>query len=168
MGGVFQHAQPVFLREGKNPVHVAGQAAVMHRHDGLGTRRDGGFDLAGVDIERDRIAVHQHRIGAQIADHLGGGGKGQGRRNHLVAGADAHGFQCQMQAGRGRVDSNALHAATQKIAEFLFKGARFRPGGDPAGTHGVGNGGDFFFADVGTGEGDEGRCVHDRRYCRRW
>ena len=168
VGGIFQHTQLVLARNGENRVHVAGQAAVVHRHDGLGARRDGGLDLARVDIERDRIAIDQHRIGAQVTDHLGGGGEGQRGRDHLVTGADAHGFQRQMQAGGGGIDGNAMHAAAQVVTKLLFEGARFRAGGDPAGTHGMGNGGDFFLADVGAGEGDEGGSIHDRGYCRRW
>ena len=56
--------------------------------------------------------------------------------------------------------SNGL-IARLGVSEFLLEGAGFGAGGDPAGTHGLRDGGNFFLADVGASKGDEGRCAHE-------
>ena len=131
--GVFHHFQAMRARNGQNGVHVAGQAPVVHRQDGLGPGRDGGADGLGGDVQRDRVHVHQHRVGTQVAHHLHGGGEGQRGRDHLVARADPQGLQREVQAGGGGVDGDALQPlAAQVVGEGLLEGTGFGAGGDPA------------------------------------
>ena len=170
--GILHHLEPMLLSDRKDFIHSAGQAAVVHRHDGLGPWRDGGADGLGGDVQRHRVHVHQHGVGAEVAHHLHRGGEGEGGRDHLVARADAQGFQCEVQAGGGRVDGDGLQsAAPQVVGEGLFEGAGLRAGGHPARAQGVGDGGDFGVANVGPGEGEEGlggiRLVHVKNPLRR-
>jgi hypothetical protein len=66
-----------------------------------------------------RVDVDQHRLRAQVAHHFGGGGEGQGRHDHFVAGADAERFERQVQAGGGRIDGDRLDPAAQVGGEIL-------------------------------------------------
>ena len=157
MGSVFHHFQAVLLCNGVDGVHVHRQTGIVHRHQRLGPRGDGRFNGSGVDVERGRIDVHQPHVGAQVAHHLGGGGEGVRGGDDLVTGADAQGFQRQVQASRGRVDSNRLQAGVaQVIDKGLLEQAGLGAGGDPAGTQGVHHFRDFFLADFGQGKGQEG------------
>ena len=54
---------------------------------------DGGLDQGRVDVAVARLDVDEHRLGAGQHDGLGRGGKGEGRGDDLVAGADALGHQ---------------------------------------------------------------------------
>ena len=89
MGGVFDHLQPVALRDGQDGRHVGRQAGVVHRQDGLGAWRDRRLDGEAVDVQRDRVDVDQLHVGAEVAHHLGRGGEGVRGGDDLVAGADA-------------------------------------------------------------------------------
>jgi Fe-S-cluster containining protein len=159
VGGVLDHLQAVAAGDGAHGVHVHGQAGVVHREDGLGARRDRGLDGGGVDVQRRRVDVHQPHVRAQVAHDLGGGGEGVRGRDDLVAGADAEGFERQVQPGRGRVDRDGLDARrAEEGGEVLLEAARLRAGGDPAGFQGVDDLGDFLVADLGQGEREEGQC----------
>ena len=150
----------MLLGNGQDRVHIARQAAVVHGHDGFGAGRDGGADLFRVNVQRDRVHIHQHRIGPQIAHHLHRGGEGERRRNHLIARTYAQRLQRQMQTGGGGVDGNALHAVTaQVVGKSLLKGEGFGASGDPTRAQGFGDGGNLGIGDVGAGEWEEG-CTH--------
>ena len=69
-------------------VHVGDQPIEMHRHDGLGSRRDGGANRAGIDVEGHRVDVDEPRRRADARDAAGGGEEREGRGDDFVAGAD--------------------------------------------------------------------------------
>ena len=171
MGGVFHHLQTVSLRHGVQGRHVGGQSCVVHRHDGLGARIDGGLDRTRVDVQGEWVDVDQADIGAQVAHHFGRGGEGVGGGDDLVARADADGFKCQVQARGGRVDGQAMQGlavhvvAAQEFGEVLLKAAGLGPGGDPAAAQRVHDFGDFVFTDVGQREGQKGLIGHGAQAC---
>ena len=59
--GIFDHRQPVLIRQRQDRVHVHRMSVDVHRHDRAGTRGDLGFECTGVKAPRDRIAVNQNR-----------------------------------------------------------------------------------------------------------
>ena len=158
--GVFHHLQVAVGRQLEQRSHVGGQAGVVHRHDGLGARRDRFLDRGGVDVQRRRVDVDQLHVGTQVAHHLGGGGEGVGGRDDLVAGADAQGLQRQVQAGGGGIDGHRMQRrVTEKGPEILFEALRLGAGGDPAALQRIDDLGNLVLADLGQGEGEEGRAV---------
>jgi hypothetical protein len=135
---------------------VAGQAGVMHRHDGARVRRDRGLDGGDGDRHPLGLDVDEHRLRAQVAHHFRGGGEGQGGNDDLVAGADADALQRKMQPGRGRIDRDRLQAAVAEIGlEVELELARHRAGRDPAGTQTGDDGLDLGLVDVGQCERQE-------------
>ena len=65
-------------------------AEQVHRHDRLRPRRDPRGDVVGIEVERDRVDVGEHRRRADARDRLRRGEEREGRADHLVAGADPH------------------------------------------------------------------------------
>ena len=55
--------------------HIAGMSVAMHRHDGSGLRRDGGFDLVRIEVECVRVDVHEHRLNTVPQQGMGGSDK---------------------------------------------------------------------------------------------
>ena len=71
-----------------------------------------GFDLGGVQVEGQRIGVHEDRRRAAVAHRVGGGDIGQGRDDHLVAGLNTQRHQRQVQRRRAVVAGHGVaHAA---------------------------------------------------------
>jgi hypothetical protein len=104
-------------------------------HDGARARRDLVLDLGGIDVERHRVDVHEHRPGAGAGDAAGGGEEGERRQQHLVAGADLQGVQGQ----RHRVGAGG---AADAVAGAAVGGDLVLQGGDlgaeddlPGGQH---------------------------------
>ena len=50
--------------------------------------------------------------------------------------------------------------ALQIGGKFLLECFGFRPRGNPTAAHGVRDGGNFFFSDIGAGKGDESGFCH--------
>ena len=71
---------------GRMARQVAGHAELVHAEDGAGARGDGRFDQLRIDVEGQRVDVHEHRRRAAIADAVGRGDEGMADRDHLVAG----------------------------------------------------------------------------------
>ena len=158
MGGVFDHAQAMAARDVEDLQHVDRQTGVMDRDDRAGARRDRGLDQFGVDVQRCRVDVDQHHIGAQVADNFGRGGKGMGGGDDLVARADAQRFERQMQAGGGRIDGDAFDLRLgQKFGKSQFEALCFRAGGDPTRTQGIDHFVDLVLANFGQGERQKGQ-----------
>jgi len=170
--GVFHHLQAVLLCNRQQRRHVGRQAGVVHRHDGLGARRDGGLHSPRADGQRGGVDVDQLHIGAQITHHLGGGGEGVRGGDDLVAGADAECLQGQVKPGGGAVDGDAVQAlaaclVTQESGEVTFEPARLRAGGHPAAAQRVDDLGDLFFADFWQGERQERQRGQEGQLWRR-
>ena len=94
---VFDHHQPVAQRDGVDGRHVGHLAVEADRHDGPRARRDRGLDQGRIDIAGIGLDIDIHRLAAQQHDHLGGGGKGEGRGDDLVTGLQGYGHQRDQQ-----------------------------------------------------------------------
>jgi hypothetical protein len=69
---------------------------------------DEAFDGRGVDVERRRVDVAEHRPGAGAGDGARGREEGVGRREHLVARPDAEHHQRDQQRIGARRDADAM------------------------------------------------------------
>jgi hypothetical protein len=82
---VLDDQQPVPVGDCHDGVHIATHAGVMHRYNGTSARRDGGFDLLLIEVQRVRADIDEdwHRT----AQHEGVGGRDErvGRHDHFVA-----------------------------------------------------------------------------------
>ena len=65
-------------------------AEQVHRHDRLRAGRDARGDLGGVEVERDRVDVGEHRSCPGPGNRLGRGVERERGADDLVAGADPH------------------------------------------------------------------------------
>ena len=72
-----------------NARHVARLATVVHDDDPASVGGDEPPYLIGIDAQRGRIDVREDRRRALVEQTVGGGGKGQGCGDDLVAGAEA-------------------------------------------------------------------------------
>ena len=158
---VLDHAQAVAAGDVEDRRHVGGQAAVVHRdRSPCVFGRDRRLDRVRVDAERRRVDVDQLHVGAEVAHDLGGGGEGVGRRDHLVARADAERLEREVQAGGRRVDGERLQRrVAEEGAEVVLEALGLRAGGEPAGTQRVDDLGDLVVADLGRAKGRKGRLI---------
>ncbi len=74
---------------GEDAVHVAGDAGIVHRQDGLAARAQRRRDQRLVQVQRVGADVDEHRYRAAQHEGIGGGAEGEGRQDHLVPGTDA-------------------------------------------------------------------------------
>ena len=84
--GILDQRQP----EGGELGERRGAAEEVHRHDRLRPRRDARGDVVGIEVERDRVDVGEHRRRAGAGDRLRRRVERERRADHLVAGADPH------------------------------------------------------------------------------
>ena len=70
----------------------------MHRHDGGGMRRDGGFDLVRIKVERMWVNVHKYRLDTVPQQGMGSRHKGIGRGDHFAG--DSQSLQGSDQCNR--------------------------------------------------------------------
>ena len=137
MGGIFDEGQVVPVGNSGDGVEVGGETGNVYRDDGFGARGDGRFDEGRVNIERVRLNIHKNRAGIKIADHLGGGGKGVWRGDHLIAGLQAGGVQGQVHRRRAGVDGHPVFSS-HGSGKVRLKATGLGAGGDPAGADGFG------------------------------
>ncbi len=154
MCAVFHHAQIMFPGECINRIEIDRRACEMHRADGAGPGRDGGFDFARVHVERAVRDIDQHRLGPGKHDGVKRGYKSERRGDDLVAFFQAQRQKSDMKTGSRRGYAEGFPAAVIPGKHFLeFR--HTRAGGDPAGTKRGRDLGNRFFADVRLGEGQE-------------
>jgi len=111
LGGVGNNLQVVLSRQFPDRVHVGRLAVKMHRDDGFCFWGYGSFDLGRVDVQGGIVHVHEHRRGTGMCDRLGGGDERVGRRDHLVAGADAQSVDAHVQGGGAAAGAHAVLGA---------------------------------------------------------
>ncbi len=105
---ILNHPQVVALGKRAQFRHRRELPVKVHRNDGARSRRN--LRLHGSRIERESIGldVGKHRRRARQADHLHRCHKGEGRRDHLVAGANPHRDQGKEQRIRAGGDSDRV------------------------------------------------------------
>ncbi len=111
LAAVLDNGEAVPLRDGRDGRHVGRLAVQVHREDGGGAGRDGGLDRGGIDRQPPRIDVGEHR--PRAGHHAGQRrvGRGEGRRDDLVARADPQGAKDDRDGIRPRADAHAERRA---------------------------------------------------------
>ena len=154
VGRVFHDRQFVLFGQRLDGVEVDGMPAEMHRQNCPRTRRDRALDADGVNVQRVRFNVDQHRSRTHVLDHVDGRGKGHARRDDLVAGPNAECHQSRMKPCGARVERDSRRCP-EIIGELAFKLASLRSRGDPAGAQCVDDGVDFGLPDQWRGKRKE-------------
>ncbi len=100
---VLDDEQIVFVRDGEDGVEVRRLAVEVDGHDGPGARGDRALDEPRIHRVARGIDVHEHGLGARVAD--GGHRRHErvGDGDHLVPGADAAGEEREVQRARAGV-----------------------------------------------------------------
>jgi hypothetical protein len=78
LAGVLDHREVVLAGDGVDGIHVAGHAEDMHRHERPGAVGDAAGDRGGVDGERGRVGIGEHRQGVVGEDGVVRGDEGVG------------------------------------------------------------------------------------------
>ena len=145
---VFDHVEPVTAGQEPDGLHIAGQAGVMHGHDGAclicNARGDGG----GIDVSI-RSDVRKHWRCAGVDDCVHRRAEGQRSGDHFHSRANVQRGQGEMQTGGTRVHRQRVWNIGVS-AEFLFELGGARAGGEPAGPQCAYYFIDLFVADAGT------------------
>ena len=146
LGGVFDERQLVFAANRQDRIEVERMAVEMHRHDGLGARRDGAFDQLGVEIEDGVVNIHKDRFRADVGNRPARGDEREGRGDDLVARADAEQQHGHVQRRGAAVESGTVFRADE-FGEVLFKLRHVGAEAKGAVVNGPRNGGVQFFAE---------------------
>ena len=78
----------------------------MHRHERARAIGDLRCDVLGIDVERDRVDVREHRRRAALGDRLGGRVERERRTDHFVAGPDLERIQSEHEGVRAVCDAD--------------------------------------------------------------
>ena len=90
----------------------------VHRHDGGGLRRDGGFDLVGIEVERNRVDIHKYRLDTIPQQRVGGSHEGIRCSDDFAR--DAQGLQGGNKR-EGAIGEKRNVFDTQVVTKRLFK-----------------------------------------------
>src|SRR5882757_10275070 len=98
----------------------------MNNDDGASARSHPATELRRVDIVGGGINVREYRLGAQCTYGTAGGHKGERRKNHFVANADAAGAQGENESiGAGTYADTVRNTA--KARDLFFQRSAFAP-----------------------------------------
>jgi hypothetical protein len=100
---VFDDPQVVTPGDGRDRIHFAGDAGVMHRNDRAGPRRDRILDQPFIEIERVLPDIDEHRHRAAQHERVGGRHEGVGGQDDLVAAFDVEQQRRHVQRRRAGV-----------------------------------------------------------------
>ena len=101
MRGIFDDAKPVLGCQPIELLHVHRQPREMHRHDGAGTRRNGGRYFIKIDIARIQLDIDEDRFGTHARNDIRARRKAHGRNDDFVPRADPRNFQSHLETGGG-------------------------------------------------------------------
>src|SRR5258708_9267777 len=123
--GVFD--QPKVMTGGQlaQRFQFSGLTIQMHRHQDFRARRDGGFDLAGVEVVSARVNIDKNRLGPGANDGFDGGDEGVRRGDYFVTRFQAQGQRSQRQCRRAGSDADGALCADSR-GKCLFEISRFR------------------------------------------
>ena len=93
---IFQYENFKFFGNRTNRIHIRGTAIKMDRNNRTRSRRDGPFNLPGIEIGSGRIDIHEHRPRAAVRDCLGGSEKCVRTGDHLIARLNTQRQQAEM------------------------------------------------------------------------
>jgi len=131
MRRILDHREPVPHAERHDRIQLAGMAREVNRNNHLRLFCDAGIEGGGVDVERVRFDIDEHRTRAAMNDDVGRRRKSNRRGDDLVARADPRGIKGEMQCGGTGVHRHAVTAAGIR-GELGFKALGAWTGGEPA------------------------------------
>lgn len=156
VGRILDDDEAVFFGNRHDGVHLAGDAAVVHRHDGAGTRGDRGGDAAFIDVERVVADVNEDRDPAAQHEGVRHGGEGEGRHDDFVAGPDA-GEQCgHLERGGAGGREEGPVTAGQRLQPLLAGSGVVAAGRSPLVFQGLGDMPELVARGPWVVEGDHG------------
>ncbi len=132
LGRILDQRHLVLLAEGFDPRVIGALTVQVHHQHRFGQPPPPGTDrqLFGqqlrVQVPGRPLAVQEHGRGTRISNRVGGGGKGQRRRQHLIPRPHTQQDQGQMQGGRAGGKGHRL-ATPQRRGELLFQSVHLRP-----------------------------------------
>ncbi|MEA2541021.1 MAG: hypothetical protein QOH35_2387 [Acidobacteriaceae bacterium] len=142
---VFDYVETVAGGEMLNSVHIARLSGKMDRQNGAGPARNFFSSFLGIDTERYRVHIDQHRNGLEINDDLGSRRERGCRRKHFIALLQSDCFECKVERRGARTDADGMPGADIGCKVLLeFNG--LRPHREPAGTDNVRGGPGFVFS----------------------
>ena len=139
---IFDNLQPVLFGQGEQPVHVAGIAAVMHRHDRLGPCRDPALHVVDVDQNIVFARLAEHRRRASRDNRLNARGKRDRRHDHFVTRTRTDACQSDVQRRASAVDCNNMPTA-KVVLQRVLERERGRAHAEPTRLEDFANGGEF-------------------------
>ena len=110
-GSVLHHGDATRVAQRPHRVEVRRDAGLVHqdhRARALGQQR---LDRGRGEVQRRRVHVGEHRLGADVACRVRGGDEGQRGNDDLVSGADARRDHGQVQACRAGGDRHGVPGA---------------------------------------------------------
>ena len=93
--GVLDHRDFLPSCDLQNRLHLGTLAEQVHRHEGLGPRRNGPFEQRGIHVVGVRLDVHEHRLRPQARDGAGRGKERVRHRDHFISRPHAAGHERQ-------------------------------------------------------------------------
>ena len=130
-GRILDHRHAAALCDRQDRRELAWHAELVDDEDRPGPLRHRRFDERGIDVERVRGDIDEHRRRTAAADGVRRRDERMTDGDHLVAGPDAEGQQSEVQCGRA-----ARHRARVRRAdgrgELALEGGDLRTLGDPS------------------------------------
>jgi hypothetical protein len=154
---VGHQGQPVPGSERPQVVVIRRLPGVIDGDDRLRARRDPGFDPFGVQEQRGRIDVREHRRSALVDDAVGRRGERERRDDDLVARPDPQGERGGVEGRRAAVDGHPL-ARPDRGGERLFEPPDQRSGREPVGPQRRRHGGHVVVVDPLSAVGEHPRA----------
>ena len=144
---VFDYMETVAGGELLNSVHIARLSGKMDRENRAGPAGNLLSSFLGIDTERYRVHIHQHRNGFEINHDLGSRCERGCGHQHFIALLQSDRFECKVQRRGARTYADGMPGANigGKVP-LEFKG--LRPHREPAGTDNVRSGPGFVFSDA--------------------
>ena len=146
---VLDDGQVARFGEGKDWVHVGGEAVEMDDHDGAGVRRDAAGEFRRIEVVSVGANVGENGFRAEGADGAARGNEGEGREEDFVTGLNTAGAQGQDQGVRAGSEADAVSDATE-LGDFLFQRGAFAAQDELLRDHHAVDGGANLGADGGV------------------
>ncbi|MNN53125.1 hypothetical protein D3C81_1678610 [compost metagenome] len=131
MSGVFNQGEIMAFCHLTQFIHLQRCAGIVHRDNGFGFRRNGGFNITGADHQRIAVNVNHHRRRTEQFNHVEGRNPGLGRGDNFVTRANVQRHQGDMHTCSSGTDGDSVFTA-EGGTELTFQLLILRSGGDPA------------------------------------
>ena len=118
LGGVFDHGDSALVRQRQQRVHVSALPVQVHRHNGLGLRRDGCTNLVEVECEGVGVDIYEDGRESEQCNHLSCSYVCKRCGNHFVARLQAEGHEGDLQRVGSVGARDRMHALAEVGAEL--------------------------------------------------